>query len=147
MTYEDITVGLPRNYFACIVFVQDGRTALHLAASYGNYEVVKILVSAFADVNNTSKVRIIPLMLQVTERERESVGIQLRPRIHPMLLYAACMLLLCHGPTQWCIGKSVWLVLRRSWVLIPAGTTMFACGFSFSLSRNCVFLLGLWMAQ
>ena len=33
---------------------QDGRTALHLAATYGNYEIVKILVSACANVDTTT---------------------------------------------------------------------------------------------
>ena len=40
------------------VNVQDyhGNTPLHLAASYGNYEVVKLLVGAFADVDAVTKV-------------------------------------------------------------------------------------------
>ena len=37
-----------------VLCLQDGRTALHLAASYGNYEIVKILVSACANVDTTS---------------------------------------------------------------------------------------------
>ena len=49
--------------FACIC-LQDGRTALHLAASYGNYEIVKILVSACANVDTTSiKVSVLPVLL------------------------------------------------------------------------------------
>ena len=39
-----------------LFLLQDGRTALHLAASYSSYEVVKMLVSAFADVNSSSNV-------------------------------------------------------------------------------------------
>lgn len=31
-------------------------TALHLACSHGNYEVMKLLVGAFADVNATTDV-------------------------------------------------------------------------------------------
>ena len=43
---------------------QDGRTALHLAATYGNYEIVKVLVSAYADVDNTTiKVSTLPVLL------------------------------------------------------------------------------------
>jgi len=40
------------------VNVQDrhGNTPLHLAASNGNYEVVKLLVGAFADVDAVTKV-------------------------------------------------------------------------------------------
>ena len=43
---------------------QDGRTALHLAATYGNYEIVKILVSACANVDTTTiKVSVLLILL------------------------------------------------------------------------------------
>jgi len=36
--------------------VQDGRSALHYASNAGNYEVVKMLVKGFANVNLLAKV-------------------------------------------------------------------------------------------
>ena len=52
MQYVDATNGL------WIICAQDGCTPLHLAASHGNYEVVKMLVSSVQnpDVNARAKV-------------------------------------------------------------------------------------------
>ena len=50
-------------YCLLALCLQDSRTALHLAASYGNYEIVKILVSACANVDTTSiKVSVLPVI-------------------------------------------------------------------------------------
>ena len=47
----------------------------------------------------------------------------------------ACLPLLCQG-SKWLYGKSVWLVIRRSWVRIPAGSWIFFRGFiSHSLNQ------------
>ena len=60
-------------------------------------------------------------------REWELVGIRLKPLGNAA--YVACLLLLCQGP-KWLNGKSVWLVFRRSWVRIPAGSRI--------LFRGCI---------
>ena len=65
-----------------------------------------------------------------------SVGIWLRPLGNAA--YVACLPLLCQG-SKWLNGKSVWLVFRRSWVQIPAGSQVFFRGFvSHSPSKNIV---------
>ena len=47
-------------------------------------------------------------------------------RVRPLgnFVYVACLLLLCQG-SKWLNGKSIWLVFRRSWVWIPAGSRIF----------------------
>ena len=55
-------------------------------------------------------------------REWESVGIWLRPLGN--VAYVACLPLLCQG-SKWLNGKSIWLVFRRYWVWIPAGSQIF----------------------
>ena len=52
-------------------------------------------------------------------REWESVGIQLRPLGNAA--YVAYLPLLYQG-SKWLNGNSAWLVFRRSWVWIPAGS-------------------------
>ena len=42
--------------------------------------------------------------------------------------------LLCQGP-KWLNGKSIWLVFRRSWLPIPAGSLIFSVIY-FSLSQH-----------
>ena len=59
------------------VSIQDhhGNTPLHLAASHGNYEVVKLLVGVFADVDAVTKVlwRICYYLIQETYKHQEFV--------------------------------------------------------------------------
>ena len=43
----------------CIIFVQDGRTALYYAARKGHNEVVSLLVEAHADINLPQKVMLV----------------------------------------------------------------------------------------
>ena len=72
-------------------------------------------------------------------REWESFGIQLRPLGNAA--YVACLLLFCQG-FEWLNGKSVWLVFRRSWVQIPAGSQIFFRGYiSNSLNKKHHILL------
>ena len=66
-------------------------------------------------------------------REWESVGIRLSPLGNAG--YVACLLLLCQG-SKWLNGKSVWLVFRRCWVWIPAGSWIFFLWIYFSLSHQ-----------
>ena len=61
------------------VSVQNGVTALYLACTHGNYEVMKLLVTAFADVNAVTNV-------SVTAETCESVAF-LKVRIHYMYMY------------------------------------------------------------
>ena len=58
--------------------------------------------------------------------EWESVGIRLRPLENAACV--ACLPLVCQG-SKWLNGKSVWLVFRRSWVRILAGSWNFFHGF------------------
>ena len=46
-------------YHFLFLLLQSGCTALHLACSHGNYEVMKLLVGAFADVNSISGVSLL----------------------------------------------------------------------------------------
>ena len=62
-------------------------------------------------------------------REWELVRIGLTP-----LDYVACLPLLCQG-SKWLNGESIWLVFRRSWVRIPAGSQFFSVDY-FSLSHQ-----------
>ena len=55
-------------------------------------------------------------------REWESVGIRLRPLGNAA--YVPGLPLLCHGSKR-LNGKSIWLVFKRSWVWIPAGSRIF----------------------
>ena len=61
------------------------------------------------------------------------VGIRLRPLANAA--YVACLPLLYQG-SKWCNCKSVWLVFRRSWVWIPAGSRIFFPWIYFSLSQQ-----------
>ena len=63
----------------------------------------------------------------------ELVGIWLSPLGNAG--YVACLLLLCQG-SKWLNGKSVWLVFRRYWVQIPAGSWIFFLWIYFSLSQQ-----------
>ena len=62
------------------------------------------------------------MMLSIALREWESVGIRLSPLGNAT--YVACLPLLCQG-SKWFNDKSIWLVFRRSWVQIPAGSQNF----------------------
>ena len=47
------------NYNVCISYsLQGGRSALHYASGVGNYEVVKVLLNNFANVNLLAKVSV-----------------------------------------------------------------------------------------
>ena len=58
-------------------------------------------------------------LAEASRQSGRQVGIRLRP---------ACFPLLCQG-SKWFNCKSIWLVLRRSWVRIPAGSWIFSRGF------------------
>ena len=64
---------------------------------------------------------------------QESVGIQLRPLGNAA--YVVCLPLLCQG-SKLLNGKIVWLVLRRSWVQIPAGSRTFSVDHSHSTKKK-----------
>ena len=51
-----ITCDIMSEYITCVHVLQDGSTPLHLAARYGQSEVVKILADGGATVNATNNV-------------------------------------------------------------------------------------------
>ena len=66
-------------------------------------------------VRNKSTGKKSGIQREISLREWESVGIQLRPLGNAA--YVACLPLLCHG-SKWLNGKNIWLVSTRFWVQI-----------------------------
>ena len=50
------------------LYVQDGQTALYIAAKEGHTQVAEVLLSREADVNHLTKVRLILLVTQISRK-------------------------------------------------------------------------------
>ena len=79
-----------------------------------------------------SRVRMELLKVAKFSQCSSSAGIWLKPLSNAA--YVACLPLLCQG-FKWLNKKSVWLVFRRSWAWIPAGSRIFSWIY-FSLSQQ-----------
>ena len=78
------------------------------------------------------------MVLLASPSSHNQVGVRLRPLGNAACV--ACLLLLCQG-SKWLNGKSVWLVFRRSWVGVSAGSQIFfpwSCSLSAKNIHECL---------
>ena len=61
--------------------------------------------------------------------------VAIRLRLLGNAFYVACLPLLCQR-SAWLNGKSIWLVFRRSWFWIPAGSWIFSVDLFLTLSTK-----------